>query len=236
MNDRETRRYDMFGRSKTFGTENTADFAAGSKALTHFANITQIIADLDLEKAKQKKNADTAREVLLDALRLDIQNIARAARAIAQDEPGFADDFRTPDSASQADLITTADAFILRLADQPADTAAQKAAKAALRAKFIAHELPADFAQDLVDDRAAIDRSDDEGEGDDMEGVASTAAIGRLIRAGMKEVNYLDAIMHNKYSRDADKFRAWQSASHIERAAKREKKPAGGTTPAKPTV
>ncbi len=29
----------------------------------------------------------------------------------------------------------------------------------------------------------------------------STAAIGRLIRAGMKEVNTLDAIIHNKYAR-----------------------------------
>ena len=49
----------------------------------------------------------------------------------------------------------------------------------------------------------------------------------------MKEVNYLDAIMHNKYARNADKLRAWQSASHIERASKREKKSApaaGGTT------
>ena len=233
MNDRETRRYDMFGRVKTFGTENTADFADGGEGKKRFANVAQIIADLDVEKAKQQGGADTAREVLLDALRLDIQNIARTARAIAQDEPGFADNFRTPDSASQADLITTADACILRLADQPADTAAQKTAKTALRAKFIAHELPADFAQNLVDDRAAIDRSDDAGEGTGLEGVASTAAVGRLIRAGMKEVNYLDAIMHNKYSRDADKFRAWQSASHIERAPKREKKPAsaaGGTT------
>ena len=32
--------------------------------------------------------------------------------------------------------------------------------------------------------------------------------VGRLIRAGMKEVHYLDAIMHNKYSRDPDKLRA----------------------------
>jgi len=40
----------------------------------------------------------------------------------------------------------------------------------------------------------------------------------------MKEVNYLDAIMHNKYSRNPEKLRAWQSASHIERAWQREKK------------
>jgi hypothetical protein len=54
-------------------------------------------------------------------------------------------------------------------------------------------------------------------------GVQSTAAVGRLIKAGMKEVNYLDAIVHNKYSRDGDKLRAWKSASHIERAPHREK-------------
>lgn len=49
----------------------------------------------------------------------------------------------------------------------------------------------------------------------------------------MAEVTQLDAIMHNKYARDPDKLRAWSSASHIERAPKREKKPAGGTAAAK---
>ena len=63
-------------------------------------------------------------------------------------------------------------------------------------------------------------------ESDDGEGVESTAAIGRLIKAGMKAVNYLDAIVRNKYARNADKLRAWDSASHIERAPQREKKPA----------
>ena len=53
-------------------------------------------------------------------------------------------------------------------------------------------------------------------------------------KAGMGEVTQLDAIMHNKYARNPDKLRAWESASHIERAPKREKKPAGGTMPAKP--
>jgi hypothetical protein len=49
--------------------------------------------------------------------------------------------------------------------------------------------------------------------------------VGRLIKAGMKEVNYLNAVMHNNYSREGDKLRAWESASHIERAPQREKPP-----------
>ena len=209
MNDRETARYDMFGRVQTFGTDNAADFAIGGKALGHFANITQIIRDLDLAKAGQIGGGVTAKSVLLDALRLDVQNIRRTAVAIDQDEPGFADHFPSPASGSQQDLLIAADAYLVELA------------KAGVAAKFIANELPADFVQDLADDRAAIDSAKDDVESDDNDGVKSTGAVDRLIKAGMKEVNYLNAIMYNKYSRSGDKLIAWKSASHIERTPKR---------------
>ena len=45
MNDREIRRYDMFGRVKTFGTDNAADFAAGGEAQKRFANVGKVITD-----------------------------------------------------------------------------------------------------------------------------------------------------------------------------------------------
>ena len=103
------------------------------------------------------------------------------------------------------------------------------------RGKTFGKDHTADFVRDLKDDLAAILSADDDMESDDQSGVASTAAVGRLIRAGMAEVTQLDAIMKNKYARTPDKLRAWQSASHIERAPQREKKPAnGGTTPPAP--
>ena len=37
MNDRETRRYDMFARVRTFGKDRSTDFAPGSTAAGHFA-------------------------------------------------------------------------------------------------------------------------------------------------------------------------------------------------------
>lgn len=212
----------MLGRVQTFGKDNTADFAAGSKAAGYFATLAQVITDLDTAKAGQDGGTATAKSVLLDALRLDLQNIARTARAIDADEPGFADKYRTPDSPSQTALITAADPVVLALA-QPG-----------IPAKFIAYEMPADFVQDLQDDLAAIRSADDDMESDDQGGVASTAAVGRLIRAGMAEATQLDAIMHNKYARNPDKLRAWASASHIERAPKREKKKDTGGTPGSP--
>jgi len=71
-------------------------------------------------------------------------------------------------------------------------------------------------------------------ESDDQEGVASTAAVGRLIRASMAEATQFDAIMNNKYARNPEKLRAWESASHIERAPQREKKPAPSPTKPNP--
>ena len=220
MNDRETRRYQMFGRVQTFGKDNTTDFAPTGEASKRFTNVGQVIKDLDAAKAGQQPGAATAKDVLLDALRLDLQNVARTARAIEQDEPGFAAKYRLPDSPSHTALLTAADSVIVELK------------KAGVAARFIAHELPADFVQHLTDDRKAIDDAQDAEESDDTEGVESTAAVGRLIRDGMKEVHYLDAIMHNKYARTPEKLRAWQSSSHIERAPQREKKAAPAKTAA----
>ena len=239
MTDRETARYNMFRTAVTFGIDNAGDFAAGSKAKIHFANLTEILKDLDKAKAGQLGGGVTAKSVLIDALRLDMQNIRRTAVAIDQDEPGIADQFPVA-GTSQRDLLTTADAYLLLLAPAvpPAvDSPAQLASKTALAAKFIAHELPADFVQDLVDARKAIDDAKDEVDGENLDEVESTSAVGRLIREGMKEINYLDAIMFNKYSRTADKLRAWKSASHIERAAKKKTPPTpptGGFIPTAP--
>ena len=82
-------------------------------------------------------------------------------------------------------------------------------------------------------DFAAIRAADSDMDSDEQESVASNAAVGRLIKSGMAEVTQLDAIVNNKYARNPEKLCAWQSASPIERAPKREKKPAPapGTIP-----
>jgi hypothetical protein len=230
MNDRALRRYEMFGREIVFGNENAADFATGSDAKTHFANLAQITDKLAKAKAGQQPGSATPKSVLFDALRLDVQNIARMARAMEQDTPGFADKFRSPKTASDHDLQTAADAMIEQLIVQATDSPATQAAKAALVARFVAKEFSATFAQDLADDRAAIDGANEDMEGSREKSVGNTAAIDQLIAQGMKESNYLDAIMRVKYARNADKTRAWFSASHIERAPKRQK-PAAPTPP-----
>ncbi|HLP78505.1 MAG TPA: hypothetical protein VK327_16495, partial [Candidatus Paceibacterota bacterium] len=96
MNNRENRRYEMFHRSKAFGQTNTADFPPDGEAARRFTNLSAILIGLDKARASQQGGGTTAKSVLMDALKLDIQNITRTARAMDQDTPGLADKFPAP--------------------------------------------------------------------------------------------------------------------------------------------
>lgn len=225
MNNRENRRQEMFGRVQTFGQQNAADFAAGSTALTNFASLTTVINNLTPAKAGQKPGRDTSAEVLLDAIRLDIQNITRTAAAIDQTQPGFADAFRPPTQFNPGGILATADKFIQQLAVQAGDSPATQTAKAALVAKFVAHEMAVNFVSAMQADRAAYSADTTQRETKREGGVGNTATIGSLIAQGMQIVNTLDAIMHNKYASQPAKMAAWLTAAHIERDAQRGQTP-----------
>lgn len=207
------------------------DFAPGGDALTHFASLKAALKRADDAKAGQATGTGNASRVtLIDAMRIDCRNIRRTAAAIAQEQPGFDADF--PASAhTDSSVLTTADAYLAKLEIQPADNAAAQAAKTALAAKFLAKELPATFVQDLRDDRDAIDAAGETVEGKRQEGVEDTTAIGHALNDAYVQIRYLNAIVHNKYSRVPEKLRAWKSATHIERAPQRAKPAPGGTTP-----
>jgi hypothetical protein len=222
MDDRSSARLDKFVRVLNFGRANAADVAA-TDAPQHLTKLEAIIGKLNTAKAGQKGGSAEAKDVLIDALRIDVQNITRTAGVIAQDHPGFEKDFRPPAAPNPAAIVTAADAIILKLVPKDTDTDDVTDAKDALRAKFTAKGLPADFATNLATDRAAIDTAKTAEDGADSEGVKNTKLVGTLVGDGMKECNYLDAIFHNVYTRVPEKTRAWMSESHLERAPQRKK-------------
>jgi hypothetical protein len=177
MNDRDQRRYDRATRVQTFGTANAADFVAGGKAKTHFANIDGLIDQLDDAKAGQTPNR-VSKETLLDALSLDLRNISRTAGQISATENGFAAPYRLPDNTSESAITTHTDTVLMRLEDQPADSPAAKTSKAALRARFIAYEMSADFVAHLRADRDAITEANRRNQGEVQGGVENTELIG----------------------------------------------------------
>ncbi len=210
MNQREIRQYNMFGRVEIFGKDNAADFEANTKAATYFAQIGRIIDDLDKVKVNQKAASSTVRGLQVDALVVDLKNIIRTARAIAQDEPGFADRFRLPDRRYNS-VLTAADVILAELK------------KPGIADKLVAHDIPKELIEHLSTNRQAIAAAQDAKESGKAVGIESTAMIARLIAEGVKTVTYLDAIVHTKYSGNPEKLRAWGSASAVERKARREK-------------
>jgi phage tail protein X len=213
----------MFARVVDFGRTNLGD-TGDTDASQHLGNLARIIAALGQAKAGQNGGSAEAKDVLIDALRIDLHNVTRTANALAQDDPGFAKLFRAPGHPNAGEVLTAADAVIANLVEMPNDDGPAKATKGRRRALFVTKGLPAEFAQHLVDDRTAIDAAKASENQGDSEGVKNTALIGRLVAEGLKESTYLDAIFHNLYTRNPEKLRAWLSASHVERAAKRAKK------------
>lgn len=108
--------------------------------------------------APDEKVADGAmnREKLLEATYNDCRNIWRTAVFMALEEPGFDDDF-PPAEPDESSVRATAEIYLAKLEIHPSDSPAAQAAKTALAARFIAHDLPATFIGDLRRERDALE-------------------------------------------------------------------------------
>ena len=233
MDDENIRRYDRATRVQTFGRDNAADITPGSRIATLLAELDPIIERLTEARVGQLRGP-VGKQALIEALSDDFKDIARTARAIALDEPDFpVAAYRHPATSVETPVTTHADALLQLLEDQITDSPAQIAAKAALRAKFIAYEIAPDFVKDLRADRDALDACNDSKQSDNQEGVESTAAIDTMLAQTKEIVTRLDAAIQNKYKSNPDKLAAWKSASRVERTPRKTK---AGDTPAPPTL
>ena len=228
MNNRTTARSDRFKRIIAFRDARAAQFPAGSKAAEEFGLVETAIADMETADQQQAggkqtiKGGTTSKSVLLDALRLDMRNIARTAQSIADKEgnPGFVENYRLPNSPGENVLLTAARLF--------------KTNATPVAAKFVAYDLPADFLTHLGDDITAIENANKQQDTGLDEQTGGTGAIDVATGSGLAAADQLDTIMQNKFSRDAETLRAWNSANHTERAAQRAKPaPPAPTPPAK---
>lgn len=231
MNDQENRRHQMFVRVRNFGTEHKADFAANSKGSELFATLSGIVTQLDEHSAAQTSKSGAAKQgtsrraLAREALREDLEAISRTADAMADQIAGLDDKFLVPLPGNDSLLLSAARAAAIDAV--------------AFKAEFIAHELPADFLEDLqagIDELEAAISEQSSGLG---QRVAATAAIDVAIDNGIATVRKLDAVVKNRYSNNAAVLAEWASASHTERSPRRRTSapvpPGSGTTPSPPT-
>ena len=227
MNDNENRKYQMFARVHIFGLEHSADFAVDSMGAQLFATLSDIIDSLDQHASAKVSRSGMAfqgtasRGEARQALREDLEAINRTARAMSADVPGLDDKFRMPPHGNDQLLLNAARAF---------HTDATP-----LKTQFIAHELPADFLEDLLADIEALEAAMATQSTGVGQRVAAGAAIESALEQGGVTVRKLDAIIKNKYRNNAAVLAQWTSASHTERAPRRQSQPAGDTPAQPPT-
>lgn len=217
MTDRERRRVEMFIRIRQFGTDNAADFPAGSIGAAQFAVIDGVLGETEQFAGEQAVGSGDARQLFVtkdtarENLRDDIYEISRTARSMEYQFDGISAKFRMPRNRNDQDLLAAARAFYAESEQYDAD--------------FQEYGLDIKFRNNL---QAAIDTFENSLEPTGTaidEQVAATANIGEAIRRGMVARRILEGVVKNKYRNSVGKLAAWLSASHIERDPKSNKTP-----------
>lgn len=214
MTDEERRRLETFIRIRQFGTDNAADFPAGSIGAVRFDEIGTVIGEVEQFAGDQAAGFGDARqgfatkETARENLREEMSDIVQTARSMQYQFDGIEDKFKMPRNRNDQDLLATARAFHTESALYDSD--------------FQAYGLDAKFRQDLQTAIDAFDNSMNPTGSAIDEQVAGTAEIGEAIRRGMIARRILEGVVKNKYRANTGKYAAWISASHIERPPKRK--------------
>ncbi len=232
MNSREQAQFDMIKRVVLFGTNNIGEITspvAPKKTLSAGqTQAKQIFDDLSTDetgllaqigKTAQSQQSGTgaarggtsAKAMLRDELLSGLRGLNRTAAAIAEANgtPDVRKKFLMPYGVSDITLAAQANAM--------ADAAEE------MSDEFINYHHAESFADDL---RALVTAF---GEADDTQGsaqqtqVGATATFGPLLRQAMTKVKQLDAFTQNFYKANPTKLGEWETASHVQRAPKRNK-------------
>ena len=215
---------EMFVRVQHFGVQQVADFPPTSLGGKTFAELDALIANLEQHASIQVANSGgsrvgtTTRATLRAVLKETLKAFHITALALEIDIPGLANQFRVPSGGDKA-LLNAARSFLKEATP--------------LKARFIEHEMPPDFLEELTREIDEFEAAVAEQTRSKQARVKATASLESLMEQGLKIVQRLDAIVRNKYRNDRPMLSVWGSASHIERHNSRSTHPPK-TAPTKP--
>ena len=215
MDDREPNILNMFVSTVQFEAENFNDYKTLPSAVANFVIVRATIAALEADSAAQVSGgtgrAVEQKSVIRAAIRRKMVRLARTARALNIDDPGFQRLFRVPDNDNDQLLLAAAREFV--------DGARQYATE------FASLGIPATLADELDADITAMETAMSAKASGQMETVGATAGIDEQIEDGMKSEKILDSIMKNVYFDNPVKLAEWATSRHVKRASKKQETP-----------
>jgi hypothetical protein len=221
MNDNDGVTHQMLVRSREAFAQSVNDFSEGGAARQTFARlqtripkVEQLAAAFGVGRSGAKQGTQTINDAR-EAILADLFAIREAAKVLGVEEK-----FPYPPRKNDEQL--------LQLAGVYANNAVP------LKADLIAHELPADFLDDLAADLAELQSAFAERMNAVGDHIAARQELDDELAGGVEDVRDLTGFMKVKYANNPGKLAEWAAATHIERAPRRSKPtppPAGSPTP-----
>jgi len=212
------RRRETFLRLKDFAATHP-DIPATTVWPHLVTELDTVISDLGSHIADEAAHDGAAsqgtdlRSSAREALRESMERIARTARALNEGHPGFNAQFRMPVGNNDEDLIGAA--LGMANAASPAD----------VKARFLSHAMPADFIADLEGDIAEFQTKITKQFGSVGDRKSSRVLINQKVEYGMSIKRQMDSVVRNHYHDRPEVLAEWETASHVERGARRKKAP-----------
>lgn len=221
MNDQEKRTLDTFNCVHDFDDAHAGLFAAGSLARELFDIIEGVVKELEGHAAAESTGRNKARQgtagkaAARDAILEGLSILRRTARSMSYAMPGLEEKFPAPHKQDGQELLNTARSAL--------------AAALPLKAEFLRREVPEHVFEDLEANIAAYQTAiTGQNTGKD-ESVTAAASIDATVGRGLDALRQLDPIVRNKLHDNPALLAAWLSAKRIERATRRNNKPAPPT-------
>ena len=223
MNDNDGLTHQMLVRSREAFAQSVNDFSVGGKAREVFAdlqirvtNVEQKSAAFGTGRSEAIHGTQTINEAREDLI-ADLLAIREAGKVMGVEEK-----FPYPPRNNNEQLLQMAGFYATNALP--------------LKADLIAHELPADFLDDLVADKAAFQSASAERMNAVGDRITARQELDDELAAGVEDIRNLTSFMKVKYANNPGKLAEWAAATHIERAPRRgrTKKPAPAGTPTPP--
>jgi hypothetical protein len=211
MNDEDTRVHQTSVRSREFMAQCIDDFAEGGAARQLYAELQAGITRFEQMSAaygaglSEARQGTQRRSETRAALVANLDLIRSAARVM-----GVAEQFPKPEKDNDDSLLQTADIYA--------------AHALLLKAQFIAHELPADFLEDLAADKAAFQSAIADQGNAKGDHIAARQELDDARDNLVATLRGLTGVIKIRYVNNSGKLAEWTAASHIERPSKRPKK------------
>jgi hypothetical protein len=224
MNDSHRRRIERLMRSEANATANAADFPEGSKGALALTDLRAFIAEAQAHAVSRESSVSALQQATIgrgdarEAVRASMRIISDTVHTISLDHPEFKGSFVFKGaSVSDRTLLATAQSFALMALP--------------LRALFNEYDLNADFFSGFDAEINSLEQQLNKQTSDKGERISANASLENALRNGEIALERLDTAVRNKYRNDPVKLAAWESARHLERAARTKR---SGETPPTP--